>query len=66
MSEKWLVTRTKDGATEYLCEGNTWNKEKAKAHPMFEEYAKGTVNGLRIIESGRKRPDPYRYDTVVE
>jgi hypothetical protein len=65
MGEEWVVTRTKDGVTEYLCKGNTWDNSKAKAEPLFEEYAKGTVNGLSILETGLKGKNPYKYGTEV-
>jgi hypothetical protein len=65
MSEEWVVTRTKDNVTEFLCKDNVWHKDKKKALPLFEEYAKGTANGLGILESGLKGKNPYRYDTEV-
>ncbi len=65
MGEQWLVTRTKSKVTEFLCKGNVWDPDKDKAEPMAEEFAKGTVNGLSILETGRKGTNPFRYETVI-
>lgn len=65
MSEEWVVTRTKDKVTEYLCDGNSWDPDKKKAKPMAEEFAKGTAYGLSILETGLKGKNPFRYDTEI-
>jgi hypothetical protein len=65
MSEHWVVTRTKDNVTEYLCKEHSWDHDKSKAEPMAEEFAKGTVNGLSILEAGKKGKNPYRYETEI-
>jgi hypothetical protein len=61
--ENWIVSRRKGGTTEYLGKNQVWHEDKKDAHLMHEEFAKGTINGLQIVENGRKEADPFRYES---
>jgi hypothetical protein len=61
--ENWIVVRTKDGVSEYLGKDQVWHTKKEQAHRMHEDFAKGTINGLQIVENGRKEANPFRYES---
>jgi hypothetical protein len=64
MNEDWGVARSKAQKVEYLCKERSWSADKKDAERMHEEFAKGTVNCLKISETAKKELDPYLYDTI--